>query len=246
MQYGREKDRIPALEMSTPGGNRVKVSGKIDRVDLLEDGSACAIDYRMWTGPINASTAYHGINLRLLVNLLVLEHCGKHLGKKRKLSPAGTFCVQLLRPVKSGDPSDAPGPGDEEFHLKTKPRGIFDLRVARELDRELTEGYSKVVQLYLKRDGGVGHANSTDAATSEEFAALLQHVEHRIGEIADEIIGGRIEIRPYRMGTDTPCPNCEFRDLCRLEPSPGCYDDVEAMGRPEMLRRMLEEQGGKR
>jgi ATP-dependent helicase/nuclease subunit B len=246
LRFGRDGDANPAVEIATPAGNRVELSGKIDRVDLLQDGSACAIDYRMRGSAINATEVYHGLCLRLMVNLLVLEKIGPGVIKDAKVTPSAAFCVQLLRPVRAGDPGEALSPEEPEFHLQVKPRGIFDLRVARELDRELTEGYSQVVQLYLKRDGGVGHPDKSDAATSQEFSTLLRHVEARIGQIADEIIGGRIDIRPYRIGTETPCPRCEFRALCRLEPAPGCYDDLKPIARPEMLARVMEEQGGER
>jgi ATP-dependent helicase/nuclease subunit B len=141
---------------------------------------------------------------------------------------------------------NSPGPDDPEFHLMVKPRGIFDLRLARQLDNVLTEGNSQVVQLYIKKDGSVGHPDKSDAADGDQFAALLRHVEKRIGKIADEIMAGRIDIRPHRIGVETPCPHCQFRPLCRLEPSPGCYDDLETMRRDQMLQRVLEEQGKSR
>ena len=232
-------DSLGPLAIRTPAGNQTLIHGKIDRIDLLGDGSACALDYRLSADPPDAGSAYHGLSLQLLSYLLVLEQHGRHLTEEGELAPAAAFFIKLLRPVRPADPQNAPAPDDPRFHLLVKPRGIFDLRVARELDRSLTDGNSEVVQLFLKKDGSVGRANQSDAAGSTEFAALLRHVERRIGELADQIMAGRIDIRPYRMGKQTPCPRCEFRSLCRLEPSPGCYDDLEGMNREEMFERLM-------
>lgn len=237
-------DRMPPLAIRTPAGNETLLAGKIDRIDLLADGSASALDYRLSPEPLDAAGAYHGLCLQLLSYLLVLEKNGQHLTREEKLSPAASFCIQLSRSVRKTDPQSAPSPQDPKFHLMIKPRGIFDLRVAAQLDNQLTEGnYSDVVQLFIKKGGAVGHQDRSDAAGGDEFTALLRHIENHIGTIADEIMTGRIDILPYRMGTDTPCPQCHFRALCRLEPSPGCYDDLETMKRDQMLQRVLEEQG---
>jgi ATP-dependent helicase/nuclease subunit B len=242
--FGSKKDdRIPPLAIRTPKGNEVLLGGKIDRIDLLPNGSASAIDYRLSGNDLDAAGAYYGLRLELLISLLVLEKNGRHLTGQGSLSPAAAFYVQLARSVRDGDPADAPQPDDPKFRLMTKPRGIFDLRVARQLDSSLTDGASEVVQLYIKKDGGIGHAANSDAAAADQFAALLRHVKSRIGQIADEIIGGRIDIRPYRIGLETPCARCDFRALCRLEPSPGCYDDLDGMKRDQLLQKVLEEQG---
>jgi len=232
--------RLPPLAIRTPAGNDVQLRGRIDRIDLLSDGSACAIDYRLKADRLDPASIFHGLNLQLLSCLLVLEKNGRHLTPTGRLTPSAAFCIQLLRGVRGQSPEKSLSPDDPLFHLQVKPRGVFDLRVAGKLDKSLTEGQSKVVQLFLKRDGSIGFSNTSDAAAADEFAALVRHVERRIGQAADEILAGRIDIRPYRMGKTTPCSSCEFRALCRLEPSPGRYDDLEPMTRPEMFQRMKE------
>jgi ATP-dependent helicase/nuclease subunit B len=232
--------RLPPLTINTPAGNQVHLRGKIDRIDQLPDGSACTIDYRLRADRLDPTSTFHGLTLQLLTSLLVLEKNGRHLNPNGNLTPSAAFCVQLLRGIRRQNPEDSLSPDDPLFHLAIKPRGLFHLSLANKLDKTLTEGPSKVLHLYIKKDGAIGHPNTSEAAAPDEFAALLQHVEERIGEAADEIIAGRIDIRPYRMGTTTPCSTCEFRPLCRLEPSPGCYNDLEPMARPEMLQRIKE------
>jgi ATP-dependent helicase/nuclease subunit B len=243
VRFGEEPGaKLPPLILPTPGGREVRISGKIDRVDLLADGSAAAIDYRLWGGGLEAPQTFHGLSLHLLTYMLVLQQNGRHLAGGR-LTPAAAFCVQLARKMRRQNLQESLSPDDPRFHLFHKPRGIFDLAVANKLDRNLTQGGSDVVQVFIRKDGSVGYPQSSDAASGQELTALLRHVERRIGELADRMIAGEIGIRPYRIGRTTPCPRCQFRDLCRFEPRPGSYDDLPPMTRDEMLRKVLEETG---
>jgi len=48
---------------------------------------------------------------------------------------------------------------------------------------------------------------------------------------------------PYRMNRVTPCPRCEYRSVCRFEPSINRYNNLEPVGREDALARMSD--GGK-
>jgi ATP-dependent helicase/nuclease subunit B len=236
---------ILALAVTTPKGNQVTIRGKIDRVDILPDGSASVVDYRMSAARLDAARAYHGLSLQLLTYLLVLEKNGRHLTRTGEtgpgqLAPAAAFCVQLLRWVESKNPEDALSPDDPLFPLRVRPRGIFDSSQAGKFDKNLVDGSSEVVSIFIRKDGQLGRRSTTDAVLPDEFAAIMAHIERRIGELADRIVSGDISIRPSRIGRSTPCPHCEFRDLCRFEPSPGGYLDLPPMNREEMLARVME------
>ena len=73
------------------------------------------------------------------------------------------------------------------------------------------------------------------------FAALLKFVRRRIGELADELIKGVIDVRPYRMGRATPCPQCEFRSVCRFDAGINRYLPLPPMKRSEVLKIIVEE-----
>jgi ATP-dependent helicase/DNAse subunit B len=42
------------------------------------------------------------------------------------------------------------------------------------------------------------------------------------------------------MGSETPCPRCEYRSVCRFEPSQG-YRMLPKMDRPTVLANVAEE-----
>ncbi|MGB7161212.1 MAG: PD-(D/E)XK nuclease family protein [Tepidisphaeraceae bacterium] len=238
--FGVEGGTIPAFQLRTPAGREVFLHGKIDRVDLVEGGAQFAvIDYKLTGRPLALDRVYHGISLQLLTYLLVLQAEGERVFG-RTLTPAAAFYVKLLRSLDDvKHPDFAPAPHDPAFDLKEKPRGIFDGACIDHLDDNCAGGGpSEVVQLYVKKDGTFGNLDRTDVAEREAFASLLSHVRRRVGEMADQIIAGQVDITPYRINKVTPCPSCEFRAVCRFDPGVNRYHNLQPMKRSEVFERL--------
>ncbi len=106
------------------------------------------------------------------------------------------------------------------------------------IDSGLAEGHSKVVQVYIKKDGQLGNRHSTDVADAAEFAAILDHVEKKIGELADRVTSGDIRVFPFWINRETPCPRCEYRSVCRFEPGMNRYNKLPAIKRDEVLKEL--------
>jgi ATP-dependent helicase/nuclease subunit B len=219
------------------------LQGKIDRVDVLADEAAVAvIDYKLSGSALSLDRVYHGLSLQLLTYLLVLRENGERLGGK-KLTPAAAFYVRLLRQLE-----DVKHPDEctEEalVDLRVKPRGIFEGRYLPHLDGDCTKGHSEVVNAYVKTDGTQGNKGKTDAADAGEFAALIDHVRGRIGGLADLILDGRIELHPYQIRGVSPCPNCEFRPVCRFDSAINRYHHLDPMKREDVLAKVVEARDG--
>jgi ATP-dependent helicase/nuclease subunit B len=236
-----ERSRLGAFKVTTPAGREVLLRGKIDRVDVAEGGNDVAvIDYKLASKQLPLDRVYHGISLQLLTYLLVLEASGEELFG-RPITPAAAFYVRLLRSLEDvKHPDEATPPEDPTFDLKVKPRGIFDGRCVRRLDADLTSGASDVVQVFVNQDGQFGRRDASDVADTQAFAALLAHVKRRIGELADQIVGGNVALHPYRINRQTPCARCEMRSVCRFDASINRYHPLPAMKRTEVLKRVAE------
>jgi len=251
LQFGMEDEKsLPPLHIRTPGGRDVMLRGKIDRVDLARDGAEVAvIDYKMRGGTLDLASVYHGLSLQLLTYLLVLESSGESLFKKKVTPVAGFYAKPLrsLEPIKH--PSDAKDVDHPSFDLKrdVRPRGVFHERYLRDLDADAEAGAaSEVVNCRVNKDGNIGNINASDAADAEAFAALLRYVERRIGELADDLIAGAVDVMPYRIGEETPCPRCDFRSVCRFDPAINHYLHLESMKRGTVLTVLREGHGGTR
>jgi ATP-dependent helicase/nuclease subunit B len=240
VEFG-ETGRLPALRVTTPGGGEAVVRGSVDRVDLLPDGQHAAVfDYKMSAGALAMQDVYHGLSLQLLMYLLVLQASGEKLAGK-PITPVAAMYLPLLRRMNDVDhPDEALDPDDPRFHLRVKPRGTFDADYLPAFDSSLDRGFSDVVSAFVSKDGTLGRRNSSDAADPAEFSALLAFVRNRIGELADGIVAGVVGVLPYRMNRETPCPRCEYRSVCRFEPSINRYNNLEPLRREDALARMSE------
>jgi ATP-dependent helicase/nuclease subunit B len=113
-------------------------------------------------------------------------------------------------------------------------------------DRNWRDGKSDVINAFRKKDGSIGHKNNSDVADSSEFASLLRFVHRKLGQLADEILAGSIDVRPYRLVQESPCARCEFRSLCRFDVVFNRYLPLESLGREEVLTRAAQEAGDER
>jgi ATP-dependent helicase/nuclease subunit B len=243
LQFGMDDaNSLPPLQIRTPGGRDVLLRGKIDRVDLLPAGQHAAVfDYRLGSRTLSLGEAFHGLSLQLLAHLLVLQANGQELAGK-PLTPAAAFYLQVSRRLGDVDhPAEALDPANPRFHLRVKPRGVFDATFLPAFDGALGEdGRSDVVHARVKKDGTFGYRNASDVADANEFAGLLAFVRRRLGELADGILAGVVEVRPYRINRDTPCPRCEYRSVCRFDPSINTYRHLPPMRREDVLKAVTE------
>jgi ATP-dependent helicase/nuclease subunit B len=245
IHFGSAESRLTALRIKTPGGKEIELRGQIDRVDVLEKEAAFAVfDYRLYGDSLNLTRVRHGLSLGLLASLALVQDQSQKLTKSEKLSPVAAFYLRLLRQLEKVDhPDEAAAPGDPEFHRRARPRGIFNADYFPSLDKSCGEGYSEVVSAQIKKDGTFGSRNSTDVAEPVEFEALLKEVRRQLGKLGDQIMEGEVEIRPYRLGTITPCSSCKYRGVCRFDPSINRYRNIQGMRRDQVLEELAKEHG---
>ena len=258
--FGGDDARLPPLELETPRGRVVRVHGQIDRVDRTRDGhSALVIDYKLGRRAASAELSlfdvYYGLALQLLVYLLVLdEHGGLLADDHIRPTPVAALYVRLMRGVDlCKNPDDAPGPDEEAFDLRVKPRGIIDRDHLAQLERDFADGGGLVVrasQVFAARliketdDEGVPLPSrvGSDVVREQEFTALLDHVRRQVKGLADAILDGDIRVRPYRVGTRSPCGVCDYQSVCRFDPRSDDYRFLESASREDVLQKVLGEE----
>jgi ATP-dependent helicase/nuclease subunit B len=238
--FGDDAAMAP-LNVQTPGGANVSIRGRIDRIDRLPGSqNAIVIDYKLRGETLSLQHAYHGLALALVADLLALAGDARETSG-RPLTPVAAFYVEMLRFFKDVEhPDEALDPADERYHLRIKPRGIFEAGALDDIDPGLASGRSEVVAAYRSKDGSFGYRNSTDVAEESEFAALLAHARRRIGELADRILSGDIAISPYRLARQSPCSTCEYRGVFRFETSNNRYHHLVPMNREGTLEKLRE------
>lgn len=225
---------LPALSLTTPSGQSVLLQGSIDRIDLLEKSSSAVLyDYKLFGGRLSPGNVYYGLSLQLMAALLAIKSGGAALAG-RELEPLGAFYVQLHRELKTvKHPDEAVLPDDPTFHLRIKPRGIFDARCAVSLDGGLTEGKSQVIQCSINKDGQF--SKNSDVVTPEQFNAILDQAARTMAELAQQLLEGMIPIRPYLMNQTSACSRCDLQAVCRFETEHNRYLHLDKLNRDQAL-----------
>jgi len=201
------------LTLTTPRGRTVRLRGKIDRVDIADLGDellGMVIDYKTTADRrLDLTKVYHGLSLQLLGYLLALKQVGESLAG-RPIRPVAALYLPLLERFESvAHPS-------REKKTRTQGRGIIDAAALDSLDHTVADkGHSQFLSARIKKDGEP-HVNS-DLARRDQMAAMMRHVGLRMGELADGLLDGKIDVSPYRLRRRMPCSFCEYQSVCRYE-----------------------------
>lgn len=239
--FGYRKRADAVVRLMTPKGREILLRGKIDRVDLAEVGDellGLVVDYKRTHGRrLDMTQVYHGLSLQLVGYLIALRQAGRSLAG-RPVRPVAALYLPLLEPFKSvAHPDDDKG-------APYKCRGILDSSVVEAIDDTVVASGpgSTFVSARLKKDGQPYDA--CDLAERGQLTAAIAHVERRMGELADAIIDGAIEIQPFRLNRIMPCSFCAYKSVCRYEIETQAFRGLDGMKRSDVLERMVEELEG--
>ncbi|NOS99079.1 MAG: hypothetical protein HOP29_00440 [Phycisphaerales bacterium] len=245
LQFGKDaQSPLPALELTTPSGRRVRLRGAIDRVELAEATDhmlGIVIDYKRKHADrarLDLAAVYHGLSLQLLGYALVLARHGSTLAGRRVL-PIGAFYAGLLQKYKRVDHPDD-GSGEEPRMSAFKLRGVFNAEHVSALNNADDAGRFSTVSAYRKRDGTFGYVNSTDVAEGPQFEALLDHTRATMAQLADRILDGDARVEPCRLRSFSPCAWCDYVSVCRYEQMHTPIRLLDALTRVQVFDRLTE------
>jgi ATP-dependent helicase/nuclease subunit B len=241
----RRPGSLPALELTTPQGRRVHVRGYIDRVDLAEYADellGIVVDYKRTRDKrLRLDEAYHGLSLQLLTYLVVLAEHGRTLAG-RAVEPLGAFYVSLVPSYTVVEHPSDEREVEKAARAPFRPRGLLNVDRAAALE-EATGAWARHYSFYLKKDGGAGLIDSTDAAGGEAFRGMLEHTRRTLGRLVDDLCDGNVDVRPYRLGTASPCGWCPYAAACRFEIDLNEPRYLLPMKRSEVFSRLRETAG---
>ncbi|MCC2685232.1 MAG: ATP-dependent helicase [Paenibacillaceae bacterium] len=244
---------LPPLSFQLPNGVRMRLRGRIDRVDQAQGTAGLLlriIDYKSSRKSLQLDELYYGLSLQLLAYLdVVLTHAKRWLGEPA--SPAGVLYFHVHNPLVSGKNALPADRVESERFKRFKMRGLLlaDAETAGLMDdRLLSEfGHSQLVPVALKKDGQF-YQNSSIASPAE-WDMLRGHVRNELQYIGSRITEGDVGIAPYRLVGQTPCTFCSYRSVCQFDPQydGNGYRQLPAMDKDEAWQAIAAEQaGGKR
>ncbi len=199
-----EFNAITGITINLNDRQRLILTGRIDRVDILDDGGnkyVKIIDYKSGSTSFDMSDIFFGMQLQLILYLDAIIQNGRELFGDTQISgellPGGVFYFNINDPMLShnGELTDE---RLEQLVLRSfKMSGLM-------LDDE------SVKSAIGADDGVVGKK----AETTDGFVKLREYVIGKIKEIGTSITGGFIDPFPYRKGARTGCDYCGYDAVC--------------------------------
>ncbi len=213
-----------AYEMAFVCADRfLKLNGRIDRLDVYEEDGVLylrVIDYKSGSTSFDYAMLYYGLQLQLGVYLNAVTRMRGEEGEEKKVIPAGVFYYRLE------DPIVEKGPGaQEELKKALRMDGVAnqDTKILGYLDRKLRtkEGglaasvKSSVIPVETNRSGEL--TRRSKVSDTRGFYEIMEHVNRKMAAFSEEIMHGRTDVNPYRMGDKTACDYCPYASVCSFD-----------------------------
>ncbi|MCL6447531.1 MAG: helicase-exonuclease AddAB subunit AddB [Armatimonadetes bacterium] len=218
---------LPPLELAVDGEVILSLVGRIDRVDLGRGGECLylrVIDYKSGRSRLDLPGVLAGAQLQLLVYLWAATSHFARLSRRSRqpVRPAGAFYFSVQRPVLRLDqPELAPEELEREWLKEFKLSGwlvdhgpeLYSL-----FDSGLAAGAaSLLIPVRLNKDGSPSRQQLQSVYTPAEFQVLIDLLGTLLRRAAGDILAGRVDIAPLRLGSAGACGYCVYRPVCRFD-----------------------------
>lgn len=220
MEWTFGSGKSAPFEINLHDGSKVKLQGKIDRVDLWDDGEKRYIrivDYKSGSTSLEAPKLYEGLQLQLPVYL----EAGS---RDFTAQPAGIFYFHLTPENQEYEPDKSEGEKLKSMMKANRMDGyaLADVDVVERMDKEFaSEGTALSI---MAKTGSSGFdERSSHVWSAEQFDALIEHANLKISDMATEMKNGRIDRAPMAgqsaQDKEDPCPYCEYKKACPYDRS---------------------------
>lgn len=218
LDFGPDKP-LPSLQFTLDNGCTMEIIGRIDRVDRAEGAQGVllrVIDYKSSQTDLKLHEVYYGLSLQMLTYLdVLLTHAETWLGEQAL--PAGTLYFHVHNPLLQAPNGLSRDQAEEQMLKRFKMKGLLlaDREVVSLMDGPLDKGYSQMIPVAVKADGGF-YSNAS-VATLDQWDTLRQAVRSTIQQIGTDITNGEVAIEPYKIAQKTACDHCAYKPVCQFD-----------------------------
>ena len=199
----------------------VTVRGVIDRIDVAsgDESNYRIVDYKTGNTRLELKQVYAGLQLQLMVYLDAAEKIMQDKFPEQNFAADGAYYYVAKDPMVELD--DGEEASDEE--------------IEKMLEKELQ--MSGLGQ-NLFEEAGIKKKGLRPAPG--EIKAVMEFAKDKMEEIGKDILEGKIQAKPYRMGKHTGCEYCSYKGICGFDDKmPGYeYKEVENYSEEEALAKI--------
>ena len=234
LSFGKTDDKLGTFTLKLKDGRTLFINGKMDRIDLADINNrkpAIIFDYKTKGRSFNWQKFFSGLDIQLPLYMLAVRNSKeKHF---KDIDVAGGFYLPVEAWPKSADFGQLEKMA-QSFNYKAK--GIFNGDYYQFLDSTVESRWSRFYGFSISAENQqYGNYDISSALRPDDFEGLLRFTENKIIELAQRILSGDISIRPYRLGTESPCSYCEFKALCRFDWQINDYNFLPYVSKPDVL-----------
>lgn len=202
--------KIDAIKVDLGGKKELKIHGIIDRVDKCETENGTyfrVVDYKSGSKEFRLDKVFYGLDLQLAVYLSAVTRGG---GK-----PAAMLYFKIKEPIVSFDHFADKEETEREITEMMRMDGLVlsDSDVLSLMDNSGNKK-SKIIPVEYKNDGELKAYSKS--ASAKDFDRIFKNTQNQLKEIGKNIIQGRIDIAPCKIGDEEPCTYCKYKDVCRI------------------------------
>lgn len=194
------------------------VRGKIDRVDEAqgENGTYLrVVDYKTGAKKFSLSDVCCGVGLQLIIYLMAAESRCRSLGHPAE--PAGGFYFSIQLPYLEE--------GEEEGKRLEKFRMNGFLLASYDAARALDNGDKKLNSMNAELETAEQQVKLGDNCfTREELQRIFAYAGQMVVQAAEQIYGGKLEVRPLEQSGRLPCEFCDYASVCMFD---GAQEQVQ-------------------
>lgn len=240
-------NRLDAIQFTLGEEERMRLSGRIDRMDVWEREKEVyikVIDYKSGNTSFQLLSIYHGLQLQLVVYLNAAMELMRRKYPHKEVKPAGIFYYHIDDPVLDVEEELSEEEIREQVFAKLKLDGYVnsDPQVYRAMDHSM-QSVSNILPVAENKDGTL--RRNSKAASTEQFGVISDYVNRKIAELGRRMMQGEIDVNPYELEGRTPCAYCPYHSVCgfdeRIEGF--AYRGLEKFDQAQEVLRQMEAQG---
>ncbi len=218
-------------KISLSSGKTLILRGKIDRLDIAQVNGkkiAAVFDYKRKPKSYSWQAFYYGLDMQLVIYMLAVRHAASKFGVE---DVVGAFYMPVETRTDSVNLDELI---KEKFGYKAK--GIFNGQCFQQFDANLTSGWSRLYNFSVSKEKGqFGNYDSSGALKPADFEKVVQFTQNKIVQMSEEIISGKINVWPYRIGTEVACSLCDYKSVCRFDWQINEYHTLLPIGKTGVL-----------
>lgn len=215
-------------------------SGKIDRIDICEDGDKIyvkVIDYKTGSKAFDLSELYYGLQVQLAVYMKQAIEVEKEKYPGKMVIPSGIFYYRIKDPLVDKLSDDAAIEDKILSSLQLDGLVNDERENIEHLERNL-QGKSGIIPVSVNKNQSLG--SSSKVVSREGFDLIAEYSDQILQNASQEMLSGAMEVSPYHYSTRTGCDYCNYRDICGFDTKLEGYEyrQMEKLPDEEVLKRM--------